>query len=62
MEECQIIESDEWKEKEVEEDGDEVKVEVDCMWDLSATEIRELDIQRQDFSKKCVEKLALNPT
>ena len=27
------------------------------MWDLSATDVRELDIQSQDLSNNCVEKI-----
>ena len=56
-EECQTIESDEWKETDAEEEEEEVKVEVNCMWDLSATAIRELDIQHQDLSNKFVENI-----
>ena len=56
-EESQTIESDDWKEKDVEEEEEDVSVEVDCMWDLSAIMIRELDIQHQDLSNKFVENI-----
>ena len=52
-----------WMEiKRYKEEEEEVKGEVDCMWYLSSTDIRELYIQCQDLSNTCAEKLILNLT